>query len=61
MQSNMFGASKLAFLAVFALQFSTISLGHPVLEQRTAPIVLGAAKTFGAIAGTTLTSTGGTV
>jgi hypothetical protein len=42
--------------------FSTISLGHPaVLEQRTPPIVMGLAKTFGVIAHTTLTSTGATV
>jgi len=62
MQSTMFGASKLALLVAITMQFSTISLGHPaVLEQRTAPIVMGLAKTFGAIAATTLTSTGATV
>lgn len=61
MQSNMFSSSKLAFVAVFALQFSSISLAHPVIEERSAPIVMGLAKNFGAIAHTTLTSTGGTV
>ncbi|PMD50963.1 uncharacterized protein K444DRAFT_647357 [Hyaloscypha bicolor E] len=61
MHSNMLGASKLALLALFAMQFSTISLAHPALEQRAAPIVMGLAKTFGAIAATTLTSTGATV
>ncbi len=63
MQSNMFSVSKLAFLALFAIQFSTLSLAlaHPALEQRSAPIVLGLAKTFGAIAASTLTSTGATV
>jgi hypothetical protein len=61
MQSNIFGASKLALLALFAAQLSTLSLGHPVLEQRSPPIVLGLAASFGAIAHTTLTSTGPTV
>jgi hypothetical protein len=61
MHSNMLGASKLALLALFAMQFSTISLAHPALEQRAPPIVMGLAKTFGAIAATTLTSTGATV
>ncbi len=58
----MFSSSKLALLVAVAVQFSTSSLGHlAVLEQRTAPIVMGLAKTFGAIAHTTLTSTGATV
>jgi hypothetical protein len=62
MQSKMFGASKLALLVAVAMQFSAISMGHPaVLEQRNPPIVMGLAKTFGAIAHTTLTSTGATV
>jgi hypothetical protein len=63
MQSNMLSASKIAFLALFAVQFSTLSLAlaHPVLEQRSSPIVLGLASSFGAIAATTLTSTGATV
>jgi hypothetical protein len=60
MHSNMFSSSKLAVLALFAAQFNTISLGHPVLEQRTPPVVMGVAKTFGAIAATTVTSTGAT-
>ncbi|KAE9367243.1 hypothetical protein N431DRAFT_350356 [Stipitochalara longipes BDJ] len=57
----MFSCSKIAILAASALQFSAISLAHPTLEQRTPPIVMGLAKTFGAIAHTTLTSTGATV
>jgi len=61
MQSKMFGASKLALLVAITMQFSGI-MGLPaVLEQRTPPIVMGLAKTFGAIAHTTLTSTGATV
>jgi hypothetical protein len=61
MQSNMFSSSKLAILAAFALQFSAISLAHPTLEERSPPIVMGLAAGFGAIAHTTLTSTGATV
>lgn len=61
MQSNMFSSSKLAFMAVFVLQFSSISLAYPALEKRNVPVVLGLAETFGAIAHTTLTSTGATV
>lgn len=60
MQPNMFALSKLALLTI-AMHFSTVSLGHPVLEQRAAPIVMGVANTFGAIASSTLTSTGATV
>jgi hypothetical protein len=61
MHSNMISSSKFAILALFATQFTTISLGAPVLEQRTTPVVMGVADTFGAIAATTLTSTGATV
>jgi hypothetical protein len=61
MQSNMFSSSKLAILAAFALHFSAISLAHPTLEERSPPIVMGLAAGFGAIAHTTLTSTGATV
>ena len=61
MQPTMFSSSKLAILALFALQFSAISFAHPTVEKRTPPIVMGLAKTFGAIAHTTLTSTGATV
>jgi len=57
----MFSSSKLAILALFALQFSQVALAFPAIEKRNPPIVMGAAKTFGAIAHTTLTSTGGTV
>ncbi len=61
MHSKMLSASGLALTALFTIQFGTISLGHPLLEQRAAPIVMGVASTFGAIAATSLTSTGPTV
>jgi len=57
----MLGSSKLAILALFAAQFNTLSHGLPVLEDRSPPLNMGLAKTFGAIAATTLTSTGLTV
>jgi hypothetical protein len=61
MHSNIFGASNIALLALFAAQLSTLSLGHPVLEERSPPLSMGVAATFGAIAHTTLTSTGATL
>jgi hypothetical protein len=61
MHSNMLSSSKLAILALFATQFSTLSHGLPVLEERSPPLTMGLAKTFGAIGATTLTSTGLTV
>ena len=52
---------QFTLLALCFAQLSTFSHGLPVIEQRSAPIVLGLAKTFGAISATTLTSTGNTV
>jgi len=57
----MFSVSKLAILAFFTTQLSALTHGLPVLEQRSPPLSLGLANTFGAIAATTLTSTGLTV
>lgn len=41
--------------------FLTTTFAAPTLEKRASPISLGLAKGFGAIAGTTLTSTGATL
>ena len=53
-------------LAVLALCFTSLSLAapaaeQPALEKRALPVVLGLAKSFGALGATTLTSTGATV
>ena len=51
---------RFALFALIAAQ-CTIGLAHPSMEKRTSPVVMGLAKTFGAIAATTLTSTGATL
>jgi len=60
----MFSSPKLAVLAILAAQFAGIALSHPSSQRpakRFTPLDLGLAKTFGAIAATTLTSTGDTL
>jgi len=65
MKCTMFSSCRLALLALVTAQYSGLCLAYPStgksIEKRSAPIVLGLAETFGAIAATTLTSTGGTV
>jgi hypothetical protein len=61
MKSTIFSASRLAFVALVTAQFSDLSLAHPTLEKRGPPIVMGLARTYGAIAATTLTSAGATL
>lgn len=61
MKSTIFSASRLAFVALVTAQFSDLSLAHPTVEKRGLPIVMGLAETYGAIAATTLTSTGDTL
>jgi hypothetical protein len=56
---------NVAIVAMFATCFSSLSLAAPTEEKRTMekralPVLLGLAKTFGALGGTTLTSTGAT-
>jgi hypothetical protein len=64
MKFTMFSASGLALFSLItaqqALSFALPSLEH-ALEKRSLPVVMGLAKTFGAIAASTLTSTGNTV
>ncbi|KND89221.1 hypothetical protein TOPH_06090 [Tolypocladium ophioglossoides CBS 100239] len=61
MKFTIFSASRLALVALVTAQFSDLSLAHPTVEKRGPPIVMGLAKTYGAIAATTLTSTGATL
>jgi hypothetical protein len=65
MKSTMISAGRLAIFALIAAQFSALSLAiptgeQPALEKRVLPVVMGAAKSFAALAATTLTSTGAT-
>ncbi|KFY87452.1 hypothetical protein V500_06950 [Pseudogymnoascus sp. VKM F-4518 (FW-2643)] len=59
MKCTILSNSRLALFALAITQFSPI-LAHPSIQQRPSLIALGAAKTYGAIAATTLTSTGNT-
>ncbi|KFZ20248.1 hypothetical protein V501_00260 [Pseudogymnoascus sp. VKM F-4519 (FW-2642)] len=59
MKCTIFSNGRLALFALAITQFSPI-LAHPSIVERGSPIALGAAKTYGAIAATTLTSTGNT-
>ncbi|KAH6669824.1 hypothetical protein B0J14DRAFT_597255 [Halenospora varia] len=61
----MFSKSTLALLFLATTQFNNKCHAFPFeersLERRSAPVVMGLAKSFGAIAATTLTSTGNTL
>jgi hypothetical protein len=66
MKFTMFSADRLAVLALITAQFSALSLAaptveQPALEKRALPVLMGAAKSFAALAATTLTSSGFTV
>jgi uncharacterized membrane protein len=56
MKSIILSVDMLALVALFA----TSSLAAPLDEKRAVPVSMGAAKSFGGLAGTTLTSTGNT-
>jgi hypothetical protein len=60
MKYNMLSTGSLALFVLITAQHAN-GLAHPPLEKRSLPVVMGLAKTFGAIAATTLTSTGDTV
>ncbi|KAI9857570.1 MAG: hypothetical protein M1813_008162 [Trichoglossum hirsutum] len=59
MKGTIFSACKLALLALITAQYA-IGLAHPPIEKRALPVLMGSAATFGAIAATSLTSTGAT-
>jgi hypothetical protein len=66
MKATIFSNGKLAVLALFATQFTYLTLAVPTVEQpaavekRVLPVLMGLAKSFGALAASTLTSTGAT-
>ena len=60
MQFTVSSACRLALFGLITAQ-PAIALAHPAIEKRSLPVLMGAASTWGAIAGTSLTSTGNTV
>ena len=50
-----------SLLALATIAHINLSLTHPTLTKRAPAVVMGLAESFGAIAHTTLTSTGNTV
>jgi hypothetical protein len=65
MKSTILSADRLAVLALFATCFGSLSLAAPTAEglpmdKRALPVLMGRAKSFGALSSTTLTSTGNT-
>ncbi len=65
MKSTILSVDRLAILALFATCFSPLSLAAPTaeklaVEKRALPVLMGSAKSFGALGATTLTSTGAT-
>ncbi|KFY65552.1 hypothetical protein V496_02495 [Pseudogymnoascus sp. VKM F-4515 (FW-2607)] len=60
MKCTILSNGRVALFALAITQFSSI-LAHPSIENRGVPIAMGAAKTYGAIGATTLTSTGNTL
>lgn len=61
MKFTMPSTSKVSLVALIITQFSGLIVAHPSVVKRGPPIVMGLAKTYGAISATTLTSTGATV
>jgi hypothetical protein len=59
MKGTIFSACKLALLALITAQYA-IGLALPPIEKRNLPVLMGSAAAFGAIAATSLTSTGAT-
>jgi hypothetical protein len=65
MISTILSVDRLVILALFATCFSSRSLAAPTaekltMEKRAVPVLMGLAKSFGALSATTLTSTGAT-
>src|SRR4051812_33706128 len=65
MKFTILSADRLAILAFLTTYFSSLSFAAPTveklaLEKRALPVVMGLAKSFGALAGSTLTSIGAT-
>jgi hypothetical protein len=65
MKFTMLSADRLAILTLITTQFSCLSLAaptveKPTLEKRALPVLMGLAKSFGALAASTLTNTGAT-
>jgi len=58
---NMLNAGSIVLLALSSAELGVNALAHPSLVKRSPPVSLGLAATYGAIAGTGLTSTGNTV
>ncbi|RDL41306.1 Uncharacterized protein BP5553_01285 [Venustampulla echinocandica] len=56
----MFSACKIGLFALSTLELSASALAHPPVK-RSVPVLMGLAGPFGAIASTTLTSTGDTL
>ena len=69
MKFSILSVDRIATLAFLAAYFSSLSLAAPTaaptaennaIEKRALPVLMGLAKSFGALAATTLTSTGAT-
>jgi hypothetical protein len=60
MKSSILSLDRLAILALFTTCFNPLSLAAPTVEKRALPVLMGLAKSFGALGGQGLTSTGNT-
>ena len=65
MKFTILSVDRLASLALLTTYFSSLSLAAPVVEKlavekRALPVLMGLAKSFGALGASTLTSTGAT-
>ena len=65
MKSTILSVDRLAILALLATCFSPLSRAAPTveklaMEKRALPVLMGLAKSFGALGGAALTSTGAT-
>jgi len=65
MKFTILSTERLAVITLIITQFSCLSLAAPVtetpvLEKRALPVLMGLAKSFGALASSTFTSTGAT-
>jgi hypothetical protein len=65
MKFTILSVDRLAILALFATHLSSFTFAaptakEPTMEKRALPVLLGLAKSFGALSATTLTSTGNT-
>ncbi|KAH0558670.1 hypothetical protein GP486_004683 [Trichoglossum hirsutum] len=59
MKGTHFSACRLALLALITAQYA-FGLAHPPIEKRALPVLMGSAATFGAIAASSLSSSGAT-